>query len=136
MKIVCSKKILVNKIGVAQKAVSSKTTLEALKNLVLEASHNSLVITGYDLDLGIIATMDAEVEVSGKIAVNAKLFGDIVRKTPEDTLSLELIQDENKLLITSGKTNFKILLGNLEEFPPLPNMVEEFNFNLNSKDLK
>ena len=63
MKIVCSKKILVNKIGTAQKAVSSKTNLEALKNLVLEASNGKLIMTGYDLDLGIIATMDAEVEV-------------------------------------------------------------------------
>lgn len=134
MKIVCSKKMLVNKIGMAQKAVSQKTSLEALKHLVLEASNNELVITGYDLDLGIIAKMEADVEVSGKVAINSRLFGEIVRKTPEDVLALEYLKEENKLLILSGKSTFQIVAGNLEEFPPLPTIVEESKFTLNSKD--
>lgn len=136
MKIVCSKKMLVNKIGVAQKAVSSKTNLEALKNLVLEASDNKLVITGYDLDLGIIASMDAEVEVDGKVAIDAKLFGEIVRKASQDTLALEFLQEEGKLLIVSGKSQFKIVAGNLEEFPALPTITGDCKFTLDSKVLK
>ena len=136
MKIVCSKKILVNKIGIAQKAVCSKTNLEALKNFVLEASDNQLIITGYDLDLGILATMEADVEVSGKFAVNAKLFGDIIRKLPLDILALEFNKDNNTILITSGMSTFQIVAGNLDEFPTLPSISNGSKFKLNSKEFK
>lgn len=136
MKIVCSKKILVNKIGIAQKGISAKTNLDTLKNLILEASGNELVITGYDLDLGVLASMEAEVETSGKVAINAKLFGEIVRKLPLDILSLEYISDGNKLLISSGKSTFQIVAGNLEDYPALPKITDGSSFKLSSKEFK
>ncbi len=136
MKIVCNKKILVNKIGIAQKAVGAKTTLDALKNLLLEASEGKLVITGYDLETAIIATMDVDVEIPGKIAIDSKLFGDIARKMPEENINLELLEEEQKLMITSGASNIKIAIGNISEFPEMPTVNEDSKFTINSKIFK
>lgn len=136
MKIVCNKKILVNKIGIAQKAVGAKTTLDALKNLLLEASEGKLVITGYDLETAIIATMDVDVEIPGKIAIDSKLFGDIARKMPEENINLELLEEEQKLMITSGASKIKIAIGNISEFPEMPTVNEDSKFTINSKIFK
>lgn len=53
MSIVCNKKILINKIGEAQKAVNNKSVSEPLKCLHLETSNGLLSVSGYDLDIAI-----------------------------------------------------------------------------------
>lgn len=136
MKIVCNKKILVNKIGVAQKAVSSKTTLNALKNLLLDVVDGKLIITGYDLETVIIATMDVEMERPGKVSIDSKLFGDIARKLPDENIELELIEETNKLKVVSGPSQFELALGDVSEYPEIPTVNEDSKFSINSKVLK
>lgn len=136
MSIVCNKKILINKIGAAQKAVNNKSVMEPLKCLLLNASNGKLSITGYDMDLAIEATMEAEVNEDYKFIVDSRLFGEIVRKLSEETVTLEVLKDENKVKITSGNTKYKLTLGELSEYPELPNINIESSFSINSKILK
>ena len=53
MKIICNQKLLANKIGISQKAINGKTTLELLKGILLSAKDGQLKLTGYDLEIGI-----------------------------------------------------------------------------------
>ena len=53
MKIICNQKLLAHKIGIAQKAINGKATLELLKGLLLTTKHDKLKLTGYDIKIGI-----------------------------------------------------------------------------------
>lgn len=141
MKILCNSMLLSNKIGVAQRAVNSKTTMEALKSLVLEASDGVLSIKGYNLESGIIARIDGvQVDEAGKIAVESKILGDIMRKMPNEVLSLEF--KDGKLVIKTesskgkGALQFNIVANGAEECPAIPDVNENIKINIKANILK
>ena len=70
MKIICNQKLLASKIGIAQKAINGKATLELLKGLLLTAKNDQLKITGYDLEIGIETYAQSEVIEEGEIVLN------------------------------------------------------------------
>ena len=82
MNIICDKQALIDAVGNVQRAVSGKSTLPALEGILLRAAGSSLFLAGFDLDLGITTTIDADVRQPGEIVLTAKLFGEIVRKLP------------------------------------------------------
>lgn len=119
MKVICNQSELVNSLGIAFRAVSSKTSFPILECFLMEAKDNSLVITANDMELGIEIRILCRVDNPGRIAVNAKIFYDIIRKLPEDIVFIE-VDNDCVIYITCGKAKFKIagLPGN--DFPPLP----------------
>jgi DNA polymerase-3 subunit beta len=123
MKIICNQKLLAHKIGIAQKAISSKTTVELLKGILLSATDNHLKLTGYDLEIGIETHMQAEVIESGEIIVNARLFGDIIRKLPDSFVEIET-DSENNVYINCENSKFKIKGDSSREYPKLPKVDE------------
>ena len=119
MKVICNQSELVNSLGIALRAVSSKTSMPILECFLLEAKDNALVITANDMELGIETSILCRVDNPGRVAVNAKILYDIIRKLPEDIVFVE-VDDDSVIYITCGKAKFKIagLPGN--DFPPLP----------------
>ena len=93
MKIICNQKLLAHKIGISQKAINGKTTLELLKGILISAKDNQLKLTGYDLEIGIETYAQAEIIEEGEIVVNARLFGDIIRKLPDSFVEIETDND-------------------------------------------
>ena len=61
MKIICNQKLLANKIGIVQKAINSKTTLDLLKGVLIVTKQDEIVLKGYDLEIGIETHVSAEV---------------------------------------------------------------------------
>ncbi|NLZ71041.1 MAG: DNA polymerase III subunit beta, partial [Clostridiaceae bacterium] len=123
MKLICSKNLLNDAITMAQKAIATRSTLPILDGLLFEAESDELTITGYDLETGIECKIDTDVLRPGKIVVNARMIGDIVRKLPEDLVNIEV--EENYVInITSGKAKFKINGIESKDFPKIP-IVEE-----------
>ena len=108
MNIQCEKQALIDAVGSVQRAVSGKSTLPALEGILLKASGTSLFLAGYDLDLGITTTIEAEVREPGEIVLTAKLFGDIVRRLPGDIVSLQTDEKLNTV-IRSGQAEFSII---------------------------
>ena len=91
MKVICNQSELMNSLNIALRAVSSKTSLPILECFLLEAKESSLVITSNDMELGIETCLLCRVDNPGRIAVNAKIFSDIIRKLPEDIVFIILI---------------------------------------------
>ena len=135
MKIICNQKLLANKIGIAQKAINGKATLELLKGLLLTAKHDQLKITGYDLEIGIETYAQSEVIEEGEIVVNARLFGDIIRKLPDSFVEIET-DSENNVYINCVNSRFKIKGESAKEFPKLPEVKEEDLYNIPQDLLK
>ena len=85
--------------------VPSKSTYPALTGILLTAAQGGVTLSGYDLEMGITTRVDANVEEPGKIVLDARLFCDVVRRLPEDRVTLN-VNDRHLCQITSGKSLF------------------------------
>lgn len=135
MKIICNQKILTHKIGIVQKAINGKTTLELLKGILLTAKEGTLNLTGYDLEIGIDTHIQAEVVEEGEIVINARLFGDIIRKLPDTFVEIETDSDNN-VYINCLNSRFKIKGDSAVEYPRLPDVNENDLYNIPQDLLK
>ena len=88
MKIVCSKSVLVTSVNTVMKAVSNKTTLPILECILIEVN-NKIKLTATDMELGIETFVDGTIVEEGKIAIDAKLFFEIIRKLPDSEIMIE-----------------------------------------------
>ena len=79
----CDKNKLQESIAIAQKAITGKSTMPILEGLYIEASENIVTIIGSDKDVSIETKFEADVTEPGKLVVDAKIFGEIIRKLPK-----------------------------------------------------
>ncbi len=119
MKFSCEKAILQEAISVASRAVSTKTTIPALECLLLSATESGVILSGYDLKTGIQYPVSADVAEPGAVCLNARLFGDIIRKLPDDVITVS-VDDKLMTTISCGVTTFNIIASSADEFPELP----------------
>ena len=89
MKFTCEKSQLVSAISVASRTVAPKSAIAALEGIHVRAGMD-LQLTGYNLETGITVRVDAEIEEHGACIMPARLFFDIVRKMPDDEVSIHV----------------------------------------------
>ncbi len=135
MKFVCSKNELLNGIQTVSKAVPSKTTMSILECILVDATDGSIKMIANDMELGIETIVDGEVMVPGIIALNAKIFGDIVRKLPDGDVCIET-DSSYKTTITCGKPKFTIMGKSGEDFTYLPVIEKEEGIVMSQFSLK
>ena len=119
MNIICNKNQLAKGAGIVSRAVSGKTTLPILECILLDASSGEFTLIGNDLDMGIKTVLDANIKEQGTIAVNAKIFNEIIRKLPDEDVSIET-DERNNITIRCAKSKFNIPGQNSADFPELP----------------
>ena len=123
MKFTCSRDDLVNNVSIVQRAVTTNSTVNILNGILIEASDdNKIKLTGYDLQTGIEADVEANVTEKGAVVIDSKFFGDIIRKLPEP--EVDIISDSNfQTTIKCGQAEFKIAGLDPEPFPKLAKSV-------------
>ena len=110
---------LAESVNIVLKAVPSKTTMPILECILIDASGSDIRLTANDMELGIETVVKGTIEERGKVALDAKILSDIVRKLPNSTVTIE--SDEKDLTsITCEKAKFDIPGRNAEEFAALP----------------
>ena len=117
MKFSCEKALLQSAISMTSRAVSPKSSIPALEGILLEAG-SRLCLTGYNLEIGIRTFVPAEVKEPGSLVLSARLFGDIIRKLPDDVVTFS--SEKDMVHIQCGMSEFNILGTSPEEFPELP----------------
>lgn len=135
MKFTCNKETLCEALANVSRAVASKSTLMALEGILLRAQGDQLTLTGYDLEVGITTSIKAEILDPGEIILTARLFSDMIRRMPHETVTIE---SDQKLLthVTSGAAEYTILGLDPQEFPELPTVLESAPFSLPAETLK
>ena len=128
MKFKVEQKNLSKHINIAQKGISSRTTLQILDGILIETSGNRLKLTGTDLEMGIETYLDCEVIEEGSIVVNSRIFGDIIKKLPDAPISIEV--EKNNINIKCDNSEFNIAANSGEDYPELPLIVENESFSL------
>lgn len=136
MNLNCSRETLLNYINIVNKAVSNRTTLPILECILLTTTTEGLVLTSTDLELGIkTAPIPAEITETGSVALEAKLFTEIIRRVSGDTVSI--ITDSNHAaVITCGFSEFKIVGQSGDDFPSLPTVEKKNQCVLLQNNLK
>ena len=127
MKFTCEKALLQGAISTTSRAVSPKSSIPALEGILLEAD-GDLRLTGYNLETGIRTVVPAEIQEKGTLVLGARLFGEIIRKLPDDMVTF---QTENYMVhIRCGMSQFHILGTDPEEFPELPTVEYQNSLTL------
>ena len=123
MKFTCEKTQLVSAISVASRTVAQKSAITGLEGILVRAGVK-VMLTGYNLETGITVSVDADVQENGACIMPARLFFDIVRKLPDDTVSIQV--DENfKVSIKGGISSFTITALSADDYPELPDVDSE-----------
>lgn len=135
MKLVCSKSSLLNGVQIVSKAVPNKTTMSILECILVDATKGVITLTANDMELGIETTIEGDILEKGIIALDAKVFLDIVRKLPDNDITIET-DSSYKTTITCEKAKFNIIGKSGEDFSYLPLIEKDDNIIISQFTLK
>lgn len=135
MKLVCTKSNLLNGVQIVSKAVPNKTTMSILECILIDATKGVITLTANDMELGIETTIDGDIIEKGIIALDAKIFLDIVRKLPDSDITIET-DSSYKTTITCEKAKFNIIGKSGEDFSYLPVIEKDDNIIISQFTLK
>lgn len=118
MEITVKKEDLFNGIKIVERATAMKGLQPVLANILIETiDKGTIKLTATDLDLTVIATVQAQVVEDGKITLPAKKLSDIVSRLSESLITFKLNEETNSVNITSKNTKFDIIGISASEFP-------------------
>jgi len=135
MKFTIDKRILTEAVTNLQRAVSAKTSIPALEGILIRTDEGKIILSSYDLEIGMQTELPAAIFEHGTIDLTAKLFAEIVRKSPADDITVEC-DDRNTATITSGVSCFTIIGMDAAEFPEFPTINETNTLKIPSNLLK
>lgn len=135
MKLIFTKSNLNKAVGIVMKAVPTRTTMNILECILIDATTNEIKFTGNDMELGIETIVEGEIIEKGKIAIDAKLFSEIVRKLPDNDITLTT-DSNNNALITCEKSKFNIAGKSGDDFSYLPAIIKDKMITLSQFQLK
>ena len=135
MKLICSKSNLLNGVNIVSKAVPSKTTMSILECILIDATKGQITLTANDMELGIETVIEGEIIEKGIIALDAKIFLEMVRKLPDNDVTIET-DSSYKTIITCEKATFNIIGKSGEDFSYLPQIERSDSILLSQFTLK
>ena len=135
MKLICSKNELLKSVNISLKAVPSKTTMPILECILIDASASEIKFTTNDMELGIETKVKGIIEEKGIIALDAKIFSDIIRKLPDNDVTIQTDANLNTT-ITCEKAKFTIPGKSGEDFAYLPVIEKNEGIELSQFTLK
>ena len=134
IKFSCEKVFLQNAIAVTSRAVAQKSSIPALEGLLIHADQQ-LPISGYNMQTGIRTNVFANVVEGGDIVLNARLFGDIIRRMPDDMITFTA--DEKMMVhVSCGDADFDILGLSAADYPELPEVEDEYAVSMKQSVLR
>src|SRR3954469_16699899 len=135
LRITASKDDLVQALGVVSRAVSTRTSVQILSGILLEARDGELRVAATDMELSLRATLPAQLEGDGAIVLPGKTLADIARLLPSDEVVIEHRPTESVVHVTSGSASYTLHTYNPEDFPRLPELDAVQTFSVDRESL-
>ena len=129
MKMICDRTLLSNAVAGVSKAVTQRSSIPVLEGILMKAEGFSLTLTGYDLEMGITTSIEANVLEPGEVVLSAKLLGDMVRRLSSSEVEITATET-NANTIKGGITEFDIMGMNPGDFPELPSPGADHTLDL------
>lgn len=135
MKLTCDRQTLANAVTGVSKAVTQRSTIPVLEGIHMKAEGFQITLTGYDLELGITTTVEANVLEPGEVVLSARLLGDMVRRISSDEVQISA-DAANLTTIKGGTVEYDIMGLDPGDFPELPSTDAEKTLDIPAPDLR
>src|SRR5436305_3541547 len=135
LRITCAKDELVQGLTLVGRAVSSRTAIQILSGILLEAQGDELRLAATDMELSLRATVPARVEGDGAAVLPGRTLVDIARLLPGDEVAIEHRASESVVHLGSGSASYTLHTYNAEDFPRLPDLTETQTFSVDREAL-
>ncbi len=135
MKVACDRNVLLGGVQTVARAVSSRTTLPVLTNLLIDAADKQLRLVATDLEIGMSATVNAEIQEPGAVTLPARILLEVISNLPEALVTIE-VDDASTAKITCERSDYAIRGLPAEEFPAVPEVDEGAKFTIKQDALK
>ncbi len=136
MKVTVLQESLAHGLSIVSRAVSPRSTLPVLSNVLVASDEGRLRLSATNLELGITCWIGAKIEEEGSTTVPARTFVDLIGTLPQEQVSLSLATATQSLNVHCGASNTDIKCIDAQEFPPLPVPDMEGAIQLNVADFK
>ncbi len=120
MKVIVKQDQLAQGVGIVSRAVSTRSPLPVLANILLQTDDGRLKLSATNLEMGISAWIGAKVEQPGSLTVPSRTFADLVSNLPSDDVTLSVDERTHTLNVRCGTHNTDIKGISADEFPPMP----------------
>ena len=134
MKFSCEKLLLQSAVATASRAVATKSTIPALEGVLLQAG-GQLTISGYNMQTGIRTTLEADITEEGTLVLPARLFGEIIRRLPDDVVTFASDKGMN-VRLTCGDAAYNITALSAEDYPELPEVEDQYSLRIQQQTLR
>jgi DNA polymerase-3 subunit beta len=135
LRITCTKDDLVQGLSIVGRAVSTRTAIQILSGILLEARGEDLRLAATDMELSLRATVSARVEGDGAVVLPGRTLVDIARLLPGDDVTIEHSAAESVVHIASGSASYTLHTHNAEDFPRLPELTDTQTFEIDREAL-
>lgn len=120
MRLKTSKQALVDCLGTVSKAVSSRTSIQVLSGVLIDATQEGIVVSATDMEISIKAPLAGEVERAGSLVIPARIAADIARSLPVGEVILEQTEGDGQMEIRAAGSVFDLHSLPAVDFPKLP----------------
>jgi DNA polymerase III subunit beta len=120
LKATCSRDELTRALGIVSRGVSTRTTVQILAGILLQASEGRLDLAATDMELSLRTSLEAQVESDGSVVVPGRLLLELARLLPDADVSIEHKLEEAAVEVRSGSATYRLHTYNAEDFPRLP----------------
>jgi DNA polymerase-3 subunit beta len=127
LKLVLSRESFLDRLGIVARGVSTRSAIQTLSGVLLTVESGVAELQATDTELGIRATVEAQIERDGSVVVPGRLLLDVARSLPADSLSLEYRASEQDVEVKSGSATFHLRTLPLDDFPKLPEPSADSN---------
>lgn len=134
MRFSCEKLLLQTAAATASRAVAAKSTIPALEGILLQAGAQ-LTVSGYNMQTGIRTTLEADITEEGALVLPARLFGEIIRRLPDDVVTFASDNGMN-VRLTCGDAAYNITALSAEDYPELPEVEDQYSLRIRQQTLR
>lgn len=135
MKFTIDRTTLSDALTNASKASAVRSTIPALEGVLICLKKETITITGYDLEMGIKCMISPTESIEdGEIVVNAKIFGEMIRKMPAGIV--EITSEGDNVTIKSGSVVFNVVGVSGDNYPNIPELKNDICFNVDESVMK
>lgn len=120
MRLTTTKQALVDCLGIVNKAVSSRSSIQVLSGVLIEATDQGVTLSATDMEISIRAPLSAQVERAGSLVIPARIASDIARSLPVGDVVLEQTPGETQVEIRAAGSVFNLHSLPAADFPQLP----------------
>ncbi|MBE9525008.1 MAG: DNA polymerase III subunit beta [Chloroflexi bacterium] len=136
MKVSVLQENLAHGLSIVARAVSPRSTLPVLGNILIATDEGRLRLSATNLELGITCWIGAKIEEEGSTTVPARTYTDLINTLPSDHVSIDLNVRTQTMNVRCGSSNTDIKCIDSQEFPPMPSPEYKEGIQLNAADLK